>query len=454
MKHFEASGLWFQHDDPDDKVAGTLKFDDEGLQLILLGSFRPGWSPEPDRYSMIHGVVGNLPIGSFVTLIDCFQTRCQFDSEGFTSETIRAAKATLGDRHLSEGSSRYECMQIGYSCLTNWAGLSGINVEHAHEDGKTMLLRYVVPDAIKFSYGEKILTLSVGFQTSLSAHKITLSEAASLVIRPVGDIDPKSLFPDDIRRLQDLLSFATDRPNTVEKIVYYSRKEHHDALRLSELNLVFDPIIKHKDKGVSNRHDEMLFTYKDACDFGIDLFAAWFGFTKEHGRFNELYFAHVYSTPRHLDDRLSILLKAFNSLCSGFVGSSKITTRLIEAVEGAALAEFTEDERELVRGMLPVSSDVESLVNLKRLLENNSHLTRLWIDDVQEYVRSLSDTLLHFQRRVEVPRRPLKGEDLYRVIEKLDMFIKLLILREIGFNDNQIKTLFERNHKFNILKSL
>lgn len=173
MKHIEASGLWFPHDEPDNTVAGTLKFDDDGLQLILLGSFRRGWSPEPDRYSLIHGVVGNLPFGSFVTLIDCFQTQCQFDSVGFTSETILASKATIGDRHLSEGSSRYESMQISYSYLTDWAGLSGIKVDRMLDDGKTVTVRYSVPDTIKFSYGEKELALSVGFQCSQSAHKIS-----------------------------------------------------------------------------------------------------------------------------------------------------------------------------------------------------------------------------------------------------------------------------------------
>src|SRR4051794_31946823 len=100
MKHFETSGLWYPYDDPNNAVGGTLKFDDKGLQLVLLGTFRQGWSPEAERYPVIHGVVGESPYGAFVTLIDNFRTAQKFNMVGATSEKIRCHLAMVGNFHL------------------------------------------------------------------------------------------------------------------------------------------------------------------------------------------------------------------------------------------------------------------------------------------------------------------------------------------------------------------
>ena len=108
MRHFEASGLWYPFDDPANAVGGTLKFDDKGLHLFLLGSFRQGWSAQRERYPIIHGVVGQSPYGAFVTLIDNFRTGHQFNTVGATSEKITCNIATVGNCHLPAEATRFE----------------------------------------------------------------------------------------------------------------------------------------------------------------------------------------------------------------------------------------------------------------------------------------------------------------------------------------------------------
>ncbi len=44
MKHFESSGLWSLRDDMSNTVGGTLRYDSEGLNLSLMGSFSEDWA--------------------------------------------------------------------------------------------------------------------------------------------------------------------------------------------------------------------------------------------------------------------------------------------------------------------------------------------------------------------------------------------------------------------------
>ena len=229
MKHFEASGLWYPTDDPDNSVGGTLKFDDAGLQLILLGAFRQGWSPEVERYHLIRGVTGKTPYGSFVTLVDNFRTGQTFNMIGATTEKIRSNLALVGDFHLPDGPVNVEKLILGFSYLKEWAGKGGIEVKtERFGDGLSLVINYAKPKNMEFPFGDKTLTLGFSFEAPRGLHHASIAEEASIVIEPVGDITAETLIQDYVRTIQDLISFATDTPNAVEKITFRGEQDGGD----------------------------------------------------------------------------------------------------------------------------------------------------------------------------------------------------------------------------------
>ncbi|HWE38784.1 MAG TPA: hypothetical protein VG406_19705, partial [Isosphaeraceae bacterium] len=214
MKYFEASGLWYPSDDPANAVGGTLKFNVTGLQLFLLGSFRQGWSPRPEPYPFIYGVVGDSPYGTFVTLIDCFRTGQKFNSVGATSESIRCNRAVVGNCHLPEEGSRFGSLELDFSYLNEWVGPGGIKIEERPiSKDDTYLVSYKKPNITDFTFGDKSVILGFNFKSKEDIHKVSLSEEARLVVQPVGELKPAALGQDSIQNLQNLLSLATDRPN-------------------------------------------------------------------------------------------------------------------------------------------------------------------------------------------------------------------------------------------------
>jgi ApeA N-terminal domain 1 len=450
MKHFEASGLWYPSDDPTNAVGGTLKFDDKGLQLVLLGNFRQGWSPEVERYPIIHGVVGESPYGAFVTLIDNFRTAQKFNMVGATSERISCHKAVVGNCHLSEGASRFKSVVLDFSYLTEWVGRGGMKVERRLDDGKTYIATYHKPDDVEFKFGEHTLTLGFNFDANEGMYKTALSEAARLVVEPVGDLTPATLGQDHIRTLQNLLSFATGRPNGVEEITYLAETDERGIS--PRLNLIFDPIFRLQTKQDSLHPADMLFTYDDSQAIGVNIFQKWLDFSQKHRAFCEFYFGHTYVKPKYLDERFAKVVAAFTLLCSAFRDTSEKTRLFLHIVQAAMKDHFSEEEQEFLHHIIPSTSEVEMPIHLYRLLGENSNLMGKVIEDFPSFVREVSNTLDFIERRVEGVHPPLKGDDLYYAVEKINMLIEIVVLKELGFGQSAVNTLIERNTQLNYLK--
>lgn len=452
MMHFEASGLWYPSDDSSNAVGGTLKFNDEGLHLFLLGSFRQGWSPGTVHYPIIHGVLGESPYGPFATLIDSFRNQSKFNMVGVTSEKILCQKAVVGNFHFQEGPTHLQSLGLDFSYLSEWVGFGGMKVERGLVNGKTYIATFNKPDDVEFSFGKKTLTLGFNFDASESSHRTTLTEAARLVTQPVGDLTPVTLGEDDIRLLQDLLSFATDRPNAVEEIAYRAEKDERGIT--PKLNLIYDPIFRLVGEKEFLHSFDMVFCYSDTQAAGFDIFQRWYDLAKKYQKFITVYFSSIYAKPKFLEDRFEKVLLAFTLLCETLKGSSEKARLFLDDTEKAMKAHFPDDERIFLGHVLPIGSEIEMPLHMLTLLNENSDLMSQVIDNFPCFVKSVSDTLYFIHRRVEGTRPSLQRGELFYAMEKINMLIKIIILKELGFGEDAVKTLVARNNRLNHLKTV
>jgi len=451
MKHFEASGLWYT-DDPANAVSGTLRFDGQGLLLTLLGGFRKGWSPGGQRYPIIRGVVGESPYGAFVTLIECFTTESKFNMVGATSEKILCHKAVVGDLHLSEGPARFESLELDYTHLTEWVGQGGLNVEEKLGIDKTYLANYRKPENVRLPFGDQTLTLGFKFNASQETHRVTMTEAARLIIEPVGEVTPATIGQEYVRTLQNLLTFATDTPNAEEEIVYSNNT--NDQGLTPRLSLLYSRIFK--SKLITKPLDpwDILFTYAVTQAAGLNVFQRWLEFSAKHKEFCSVYFTHLYARPKYLEDKFAKALSAFALLASSHAEPSEGSKQYLADVESAMTTRFPVDERELLGHLIPTGPEVEMPLRLLRLMRENAHLMGQVIEDFPTFVRSISDTLGSIQRRAEGARSPLKGSDLLHAMDKIHLLTKVIMLKELGFAEETVRTLIERNEQFNFLKTV
>ena len=452
MEYFKASGRWHPFDEPENIVAGTLEYDSNGIHLNLLGSFHQGFFTDPETFPLIHGLVKDCPYGAFVTLPECYSVGTGFNMVAIRSQEIRCTRAGIGNFHLSEGLSRFKSLELAFSHLTEWAGRGGLHAEWRLPDLKTYTASYHKQPGTSFTFGDKTLFLGYQFNASETLGSVSLTESARLVIEPVGDLSPTSLGEEHVRLFQNFISFATDRPNQVDQIAY--RAEKDDGGGTAMLNLIYDPIFQLKGEKKRLGPHEMLYTHEDSTAAGLNVFRNWYDFSERHPEFCTVYFGHMYAEPKYLDEKFAKTLVAFRFLCMSPEGASENTRRFLAASEAALNANFSEEERRLLGHVLPTEAEVEMPLALLAKLRENAGFMGQVIDDFPNFVRSVADTLMFIDRRVEGDRPSLEGEALYYAMEKIRMLMKIIILEEIGFVEDKVKFMVDRNKFMNHLKTV
>lgn len=457
MKYFTASGLWFLGDDPENRVAGTLRYSEHGLHLKLMGGFRGGWSPRSEPYPVIHGVVGKNPYGEYVTLIDCFTKRTKLSSAGIGSETIYCTRGIAGESHLPPNHDEYEALDLKLTYLKEWFGRRAVESQIVPGERFAMDIRYRSPESVRYSIGGESLTLGASAKTRESVYDFNITQEVQFYIKPLPRCTADKLHDVYVRPLQNLLSFATDTPNAVDEIRLRGDKVRLGGAEWSrKYHFIYNPIFRLKGRKKHLIPGDMLFTFDEAADAGLNIFENWLGFTSRHEAFCTIYFASLYGPSRYLDEKFVRLMSAFTLLSTSLGGGSQRTNQFSEEIDTLSGNRFTVEERALLGHVLPTGPEIEMPFHLLRLLEENRPIMSQVIgEDFSVFVKSVSETMAYVERRsVAGGRPPLWDMAMHYAMEKLRILIKIIMLKELGFGDEQVSGLIERNKRFIYLKGM
>jgi hypothetical protein len=147
-------------------------------------------------------------------------------------------------------------------------------------------------------------------------------------------------------------------------------------------------------------------------------------------------------------------MSAFTLLLSSLGKASERTRHLLADVDAAIGGHVSAEDQKLLAHVFPTGDEIEMPFHLLRLLRENESLMRQIIGvDFGDFVAAVCNTLVFVERRVsEAGRQVLGGSDLYYAIQKIRMLIKIIILRELGFDDSRVTALIWRNNEFAALR--
>jgi ApeA N-terminal domain 1 len=453
MKFFKASGLWFPADEPENRVAGTLRFSESGLQLKLLGGFQGGWSPDVQAYGIIQGVVGDSPYGEFVSLYDCFPTSKSLRSQGIGSETIRCERAYIGDDYLFEEEADIRSISLATSYLYDWARLKDVSdfkfgLPPWHEVG----IQNGFPEPVRFDIDDAIVLVVVSYSSHSSTRAAGIRATSSISITPRTTLRARAIAGKFVQRLCDLLSFATDRPNAVEEVALTQTKGTGVSKRHY---LLYDRILQLKDQRSGLYKGDMLFSLSEAIEAGLNIFQGWLDFTNKNAKFCMVYFASLYAQPKYLDEKFQRLISAFTLLCGSLSEATPQTIQFVEDISRTFNKSFTDKDRLLLYHLLPTPPKVQMTLDMRRLLEEHARLMGQVIGDFDEFVMAVSTTLRYIETREGPQGHPkLEGAELHYAMQKIRMLIKILVLGQLGFDGGRVASFIERNMDFLHLKAL
>lgn len=458
MRYFKATGLWSTSEDAKHPIAGTLRFSATGLRLLLIGNFKSGWSPRVGTsYPTIHGVVGKSPYGDFVTLYNCFTQQTTMNMVAVGSETIACQRAIVGDDHPPPGDADYESLDLRFTYLDSWIGWRNIRTRWQPGDGSEVVLSYTRPELIPFTIGDT--TLKVGYSLSVadSMGHACIKEKAHLFIGPIKNVTADKASDEYSFRLQNLLTFATDTPNAVEESVLQGGLTSYGTVSIpKKYHLIYNPVFSLKGRKERPTPNTMLFSLNDAREAGLNIFGQWFDFVNRYEAFCTVYFAYLYAPPKYLEDKFRNVMTAFTLLCRSALGTSEQTKSFLEAVSMALRSQYNPQEQAYLIHTVPDEAEAEMPFHLLRLLEENGEvMSKIINGGFQEFVVSVCRTFAFVTRRTLPGGQPvLEGSDLYYAAERIRWLIKAIVLKELGFSEQQARTFIERNINFIFLKAV
>lgn len=447
MKYFKATGLWFPRDEPDNRVAGTLRFSGAGLHLKLLGGFQGGWSPDVQTYGVIQGVVGDSPYGEFVSLHDGFQTSKSLRSQGIGYEVIQFRQAYLGDDYITDEGIEADAIALTTTYLYDWARIKSVTeFKLNYPTWNEAVIQYGLPEPTRFQIADAALLVVNSCSSRIGLRSASLQADCSISVTPMTPLGVRAITGRFVQRFCDLVSFATDRPNAIEEVTLTRRKT---AQVSKSHHLLYDRIFRSKGERDGLHEGDMLFSLGEAVGAGLNIFQSWLDFADSHGPFCTAYFSNLYAPPRYLDEKFQRLVSAFTLLCGSDPVAAPQIDRFIEDVGRAIHSRFSEREREYLVHLIPTTAQARMLLDMRRFLEEHGHLMGQVITDFDWFVRAVSNTLRYIETKEPPEDRPhLAGPELYYAMQKIRLLMKIRVLGELGFDAGQIAFFIERNKEF------
>ncbi|NEP78415.1 MAG: hypothetical protein F6K39_09630 [Okeania sp. SIO3B3] len=229
MENIEYSGYWWlplKEDEkiagkPEKKIAGTLTFTNyEGIKLRLMGSFTG------ELESDVPIILG-FADKKIITLhgnLNCFST---ISSSGFSSQEYISDLALIGRHFANRNEILFHKANVQYSYLFDWIELPKIKREpdFVEDWNKERELRFIYtrPETIEAitKYGK--FSVFYGWSEAAKPEGINFQQFVSLIIQPNQEkLSFKDIYSKFIRPLNNFLTFATDRANSITKLELYS----------------------------------------------------------------------------------------------------------------------------------------------------------------------------------------------------------------------------------------
>ena len=143
---------------------------------------------------------------------------------------------------------------------------------------------------------------------------------------------------------------------------------------------------------------------------------------------------------------------AFTLLTRAMGEVSEQTKLFGEDINAALNERFNDVERERLGYIVPTRAELEMPYRLQHLLQRKRWTVGTAINEIPEFVKTVCEALAYFKRRDDAGVVPMNGKELLHTMLKVQLLIKIVILKELGFKDEVRNAVVRRNTKNNYIR--
>ncbi|MGL4503152.1 MAG: HEPN domain-containing protein [Planktothrix sp.] len=428
MNSFESNGYWWLPSNPDNQVPGVIKFTaEEGIELSLLGSLN-----ESARSGVQHSlIVGILENGKEITLYRNILIKIQIPHPGFFSQQYTAEIGFIGYNFTQSSEMLFYKAVVDYSYLRDWAMIPYVHRESILNENNQMVGMkfndYHKPLNIVAKTTEGIISVKYGFSEAGKLTDLDFKQSAAIVIEPENDFSLEILNERFIYPLQNLLTFATGKPNSIVScdVCYDSRN----------IEVIFKQSMVQKRTDNLLHPTHMLFTVEDIKDqFGLSI-QQWLNAHKEIDSVCNLFFSTKYSR-LYLQNEFLNIVQAVES----YHRRRRKNNYLLEADHTKRIEEILENTPDLhkqwVKEKLHFSNEPTLKDRLKELVQENILVINSLLgfyktpDKFIIKVKNTRNFLTHYNKSNE--NKAAKETELFWMTKILEFLLQACFLSELG----------------------
>lgn len=424
------SGEWWLPSNPEKRIKGKLTFNQtNGARLDLEEAFTE--SPKT-----ICGI--SLPVGREITLQDCIPLAWGLPEFPYK---VFAHRVFLGAHFNNPEGVKFNSLHCQMSNLFEWLWKSGIKYEG--EASKNIVIKYDRPEPISIRINPE-LRIDIDFRHSFSSKRrngeIQLKQTVYVSFHPKENKNIDD-YLNWMHHFRNFLCLATQVSIFPQKIIGLIDDKSPSSM-VDVLYQLDAPINTEAD--VYNS----LFTFKDIENKFETCLQNWHGKYDELEPVYQLYFGTLYGRFVYLNLRFLCLVQALEAYHRRAISNEELPKerhkeRLTSILNAAPL-----EHKKWLKEKLAYRNEPSLRSRIKYLCDMFSTTVKTLIPDTRYFINKVVDTrnyMTHYDLNLKDKRA--EGKELFIITEKLRIMIEMCLMKEIGFNLDEISNLICKRYQ-------
>jgi len=451
MEEFEYVGKWWLPEKPDKKVSGKLMFHPaEGFKLELVGLREEFQDFDKQLQPIILGVTLDDKIKS-ITLYNCSndgaktitRENCELLSLLFYTDV-----AFIGAHFQKPEDIKFKILYVDYLYLDEWVNISGFTINPQNLfNADEIVIKYKKPDPIQAVIGDYKIILEFKPIYPLSL-PIARKEACIKQKTYIKIESSKDISLDECRKIinsvKDFLSFV------IAESVYPLTVHGMGANQQVPVEVYYGRFIEIPKAIKKLFPDNILFTFADISDRFAEILKNWIEKVKILEPAYYLYFGTLYNTKMYLEHQFLNLIQALEAYHrqkynGEYENYKPIYNEFKKIVDSSNIDRSFKDALE---ERLKYLNEYSLTKRLKELFKKY-HIIHDFIIDKDNFIHKVVNTRNYLTHYSGKPQNIAAAEEeLYNIIQKLKIILQICFLKDLGFNDEEIKNALNRyyNH--------
>ena len=404
-------------------------------------------------------VLGVSTSGKKITLTDCVATSKEISMPGFFTEGYRGSFCFVGEHFQEPNELRFRRLAVRYSHLPDWVRMSGFSVTRKLEEHKVEIV-YELPQEVKAETSNGTISLSFSGQTTGDGiERMNIEQSVWLEVEIVEELELQTLFRQYLSALQNFLTLATTKPNSIIELQVFSPLVYIERQNDERIETPIQVLFRQKNsKDLPHKlliPDDMLFALEDVFDDFEVVMDNWLNIAQELDSVCNRFFGVQYTPGMSMQNEFLNIVQALESYhrrrMKNEVQPPTEYERRIETI----LSRVDAQDSDWLKDVLAYSNEPRLEQRLNELLEKVHEVVSPVIDNTAIFAKKVKNTrhhLTHFDKKLE--RKAARGAELYWLTRKLSYVLQACLLLEIGLSLDKCAKLVHRNQSFILMPSL